>query len=362
MARMLVPLAALACCAFAAPAQAAPRHIQEALPLLQPLPLSAQQLQLGVLRAGVLARASYWGGAYTAKTGDVVNVFSSDAYPDDATDEARLQMFADFVAGLPHGSELGSLSIYVLPPTDVSATCGPDSLACYGDASGTGVLVVPGQWSDGFPELEVITHEYGHHIAENRDNAPWRAIDWGPKRWATAMGVCLAAKEERMFPGDEADHYTLNPGEAWAEAYRTAVWGAQMTLPLVVDSSLAPTPAALAAVLPDVTTPWSGVTDSTLAGRLVGKVVRKRVHKKLVVRRLPPAPQTFFVDTPLDGTLDVSLDSAPASATLVVFDANTGVQLAVGPSLETMICGTRSVRIVVTARVGGAFELSVAHP
>ena len=36
----------------------------------------------------------------------------------------------------------------------------------------------------------VLAHEYGHHIAAWRSNAPWEAVDWGPKHWASAMRAC----------------------------------------------------------------------------------------------------------------------------------------------------------------------------
>ena len=65
----------------------------------------------------------------------------------------------------------------------------------------------------------VITHEYGHHIAANRSNAPWLALDWGPKRWASAMQVCAKARQGVLVPGAEDPvQYTENPGEGWAES------------------------------------------------------------------------------------------------------------------------------------------------
>ena len=70
---------------------------------------------------------------------------------------------------------------------------------------------------------EVARHEYGHHIALNRSNAPWPAFDWGPKRWATAAHICPRVRWNTAYPGDESLLYKLNPGEAFAEAYRVLV-------------------------------------------------------------------------------------------------------------------------------------------
>jgi hypothetical protein len=37
---------------------------------------------------------------------------------------------------------------------------------------------------------EVVRHELGHHVAFNRLNTPWTAVNWGPKAWATDQDVC----------------------------------------------------------------------------------------------------------------------------------------------------------------------------
>src|SRR5207247_10694167 len=67
----------------------------------------------------------------------------------------------------------------------------------------------------------VITHEYGHHIAAHRSNAPWETLAWGPKRWASAMQVCARTRKNELVPGAEDPvHYVVNPGEGWAETYR----------------------------------------------------------------------------------------------------------------------------------------------
>ena len=65
------------------------------------------------------------------------------------------------------------VSVYLAPPSQVSAICGgEDILGCYGDDR----LVAPGEDMFEVSAESVITHEYGHHIAANRSNAPWRAL------------------------------------------------------------------------------------------------------------------------------------------------------------------------------------------
>ena len=65
----------------------------------------------------------------------------------------------------------------------------------------------------------MIAHEYGHHIAANRSNAPLQALDFGPKRWSSYELVCKNTEDGRLAPGDQSEYYRMNPGEAWAEAY-----------------------------------------------------------------------------------------------------------------------------------------------
>ena len=120
---------------------------------------------------------------YTASTNEQVDVSVSSAYP---ADQPIGQRWADFFAALPHGPELARLKAYVAPLSEVQVICGGSAVGCYGDDQ----LIVTNEPALGFAPEEVARHEYGHHIALNRSNAPWRAFDWGPKRWATAAHVC----------------------------------------------------------------------------------------------------------------------------------------------------------------------------
>src|SRR5215218_3106796 len=95
-------------------------------------------------RAGRLfalrATAAFWGGTYTANTGEPVHVEVSNAYPQDP---ALPQRWADYLASLIHGSELASLTAYLAPFDEVQSICGDDALACYSSQAQT--LVVPGE-------------------------------------------------------------------------------------------------------------------------------------------------------------------------------------------------------------------------
>ena len=382
MKRLVVTCAAVLGCLpvfAAAPATASPRRIEAMAPGWMTLPASAAQLEAteGTLRrtSGFRTTSAYWGGARTAASGETVNVYAADEYPHGADNEAALQSIADFVATLPHGEELQHVQIYVVTPAEMTANCGENAAACYGD----GILVIPGQWPTGLPGPEIITHEYGHHVAANRDNSPWQAVDWGPKSWETAMNVCGRVAAGTAFPGDEGAHYQLNPGEAWAESYRLAVWGSRTQLPLNVDASFQPTQAALDAALLDVSTPWAGPTATTVSGTfVVPKPVAKpkAKHKKKVpakkkkhpvkrhlsaVRTL--APRAFPLATPRDGTFTATVLDGPPGMFVSLVDATTHAVLS-PPNLGVSytLCGSRAVQLVVSSTRGGAFHIAVSAP
>src|SRR5256885_1188394 len=80
-------------------------------------------------------------------------------------------------------------------------------------------LVVPGDDPDSGVSAEAVAaHEYGHHVAAHRSDAPWPAIDYGTKRWSSYEQVCAKTRANQLFPGaEDIPNYTRNPGEAFAE-------------------------------------------------------------------------------------------------------------------------------------------------
>jgi hypothetical protein len=297
-------------------------------------------------------RGSYWGGSFTARTGEPVTVYFSTSYPQDT---AAAQKWADFLASLVHGSELSKLSAYLVTPREVASVCGEQALACYSRSDAS--LVAPGEDPD--PEISaeaVITHEYGHHVAANRSNAPWPAVDWGTKRWASAQGVCADVRGRRVFPGAEiSPGYRLNPGEGFAEAFRVlnerklgvaeAPWRA-------VSRLFYPDSAALSALEQDVRDRWLAPTRTTRGASLT---------KKLRSR-------TFTLATPLDGRMRLKL--SPPSGARVALDVYTTRPKRVAHltgrktlSVSRKVCGQRTLRVKVRRLSGrGTFQLVASIP
>jgi hypothetical protein len=292
--------------------------------------------RLPVLSPGGPLEDVRWAGqTYTASTGEAVDVSVSPPYQ---ADRAIGQRWADFFASLPHGPELQLLKAYVASLSEVHAICGASAVGCYGEDR----LILTNETASGFSPEEVARHEYGHHIALNRSNAPWPAFDWGPKHWATAAHICSRVRWNTAYPGDESLLYKLNPGEAFAEAYRvlvdTRLGETHPAWPLV-DPTFFPDQAALAATEQDVLSPWAGPTERTF-----------HVRGRLWSRRLA---------TPLDGTLTVHL-VRPAGITLIGDDGSAMRPTSRrGMSLTYQVCGQRWVAIVLTAPETGGRRVDV---
>ena len=103
------------------------------------------------------------------------------------------------VTSLVHGPEISTIQIYVATLALVQQTCGGQALGCYANNR----LIAMATDLPSISARAVLTHEYGHHIAQSSDNTPWPAIDYGPKRWSTVVGVCSRTASGELAPGDE---------------------------------------------------------------------------------------------------------------------------------------------------------------
>ena len=297
------------------------------------------------------APAGFTGGTVAASDGEQVAIYvQSDL---SAADPTMAQRWADMVTSLVHGAEIATIQVYVASLDRVQQFCGGQALGCYADDR----LIAMASDLPSITARAVLTHEYGHHIAQSSDNTPWSAVDYGPKRWSTVVGVCSRTASGELAPGDEGVRYTLNPGEAFAEDYRVlnerreglpeTFWG-------VVDRRFYPDQATLDAVAQDVTNPWHGPTTSTLTSSFTPRATGRG----------------FRIATPLDGTFRVTLTTpSKSSFTLRVVDPASGKELGSSTdtgrvkAVETNVCGERTVQVQVKRQRGsGPFSLVVARP
>jgi hypothetical protein len=301
----------------------------------------------------VRAEIEWRGGPITTSTGEVVDVRVSDALP---VETVTPESWAEFLAKSTHGSEISALTTYLAPLDEVQQLCGARALGCY---RGNSMVALAENTIDGTTPEEIVRHEYGHHIAFHRLNSPWRAIDWGPKQWASAANVCQRVSRREAFPGDEGANYEQNPGEAWAEVYRlmderkagitTASWR-------IVDSSFFPNEAVLQAAERDVVQPWTAGRTTSFR-RMFGKSTKR-------VWWIP-------VSTPLDGELRIAAtvpNGGLHEVALVGANRRTVIRRAqwVGQRLKRLVgavCGQRSLFVRVT-RSGtlGRVTVSISMP
>jgi hypothetical protein len=295
--------------------------------------------------------AAFSGGDYPVGGGETVTVLLSPSY---VPDGSVGQSWADLLASFAHNWELSSVTVILMPYNEVTAICGTEADACYDPQQEQ--IVLPGDDPpDGTPVEELAAHEYGHHIANNRDNTPWSAYEWGPKRWASYEGVCPRVRAGTAVPGAEnPDQYGLNPGEAFAESYRVLNGGQE---PWVrVDASWFPDSTDLDLIAADVNDPYAGPTTKSWGRRF-------RPHARA-------RDQYVYVNTPLDGSLEVRLRGRGSlDGDLFVYDAANGNLIAKrrayghDETLRTTVCGPSRLVVDVFRYSGtGAYSLRVTRP
>ena len=334
--------------AGSAAATGGPSRTPASVPLARAFDGQAGPARINRVALGAL---TWRGGPVTSSTGEVVRVFVSDSLPAETPEK-----WAEFLAGLTHGPELAQLTSNIASLAEVQELCGFRALGCY---SGNELVSLGEPASDGTTPEEVLRHEYGHHVAWNRLNTPWRAVDWGPKHWASAATVCPRVSRREAFPGDEGSNYAQNPGEAWAETYRlmderkagiaTATWP-------IVSPSFFPDEADLQAAERDVLEPW---TKST-------KTVFRRTFAKTAKN-----PWWISLPTPLDGDLVLNA-TLPAAGlhevALVGANRRTVLRKAQWIGQRTKratasVCGQRAhfVRVTPSGRAGPV-TITVSNP
>jgi hypothetical protein len=318
--------------------------------LVTPALASAQTFKDRVIEGDVGAHAAQ---AVPGTTTQRYPTADGLSIPVTAADPAVAQRYASFVGNLPHGAELASLHIVVVPASEVASACGGGDgdgiLACYGSNDQT--MIVPAEQSsgsDGITTDYVITHEYGHHIAAHRSNAPLEAIDFGPKRWSSYELVCSNTLDGRLAPGDEGENYLSNPGEGWAEAYARLVYPGMAWR---FTSLLKPTSGSLLAAMADVAQPWWTRVSQTFTGN---------------------GTRSFKLPLTLDGAFTLKLDGpARAQYDLVVWSGGKVEEKTSRPGSSDRIhyriaCRdrrTENLKITVIKRAGpaGPYTLKASY-
>jgi hypothetical protein len=278
--------------------------------------------------------------------------------------DADPQTIATFLGTLPHRDEIDLLNVDIEPPVELASSCGAgDAQACY--FPDQNLMIINGNDTaapDGASRAYVIAHEYGHHLANHRNNTPFAnpAIDWGPKNWASFARVCQGVRAGRYFPGNEDSHYFQNPGEAFAESYAHNRFPTD-PVPWEWPDFPDPHTGAFPSIQVDALDPWNGADADQRNGRFPKKQKRKprtRVNRKL---------KRF--DTPRDGDMKLTLNGADrAGLALKLFGDGRLIARSDGlgsrEQVSFQICGERHLTAVVRRhdRRRSRFSLSALLP
>ena len=292
--------AAIALGLAAGPAAAVAHDLEPLDPGAQPTGAAFAGFRDRVLPGHARASAAAGGFShlYRAADGSRVEVETSASIGDTPATRVAAQGYVDFLAGRLHGPELSLLRIFIGPPAEINSDCGGAEgvLACY--SRGEQRMYVPDRDpGDGGPFTRdyALTHEYGHHIAGNRSDYPFPALNYGAKYWSSYEHVCAGAENGLYFPGNQGVHYFQDPGESFADAY------AHLHYPDVLwqfAAGLRPDAGAFAAIRRDVLTPWKRQVRRTLSGFLgVGRDAR-----------------SFNLGVALDGVVQLKLHGPPGSS------------------------------------------------
>lgn len=298
-----------------------------------------------------VARSAASAGTYSAG-GYSFPIAVSDSY--DPNDRATWQSYADLLGSIDHAFELGLIRVFIAPPAEVSRICGGDetTLACY--VPNSNQLIIPGEVGPtGFPTEPAIVHEYGHHIANHRNDTPWSAFDYGGKYWSTYNDVCSLVRAGVLFPGNQGEHYADDPGESWAEGYAWSQ-GYRAVASWEYNRALLPDANDFAAIRTDVLKRWKRNTVRRFRGRL-----SRRKRKR-----------TFRIPISLDGAVRIKL-AGPRGTNFNLRLRKSGhtVKRTRRPgsrdSLRYRWCSTRRSKIVVQVvrkRGSGPFRLRLSWP
>lgn len=232
-------------------------------------------------------------------------------------DRAQVTPVVSLLEALPHGSELAKLELDVATPAEVRERCGEEAIACYDPREDEMVIDGQDEELEGEAAVSLIAHEYGHHIANNREGGIWSAFEAGTPRWSTYEEVCERTREGLLFPGNEGAHYWENPGEAFAQSYATLV---EPQTPWPYTSLLAPDETALQKLQEDVIDP--------VASRMTRWRVGSSADRGPAIGEALPVERASFArvfDAPFDGRVTLRLRTPEGGRYRAsVFDASTG--------------------------------------
>jgi hypothetical protein len=152
--------------------------------------------------------------------------------------------YASILSAAIHGDEISTVTLRIVPPSEITAVCGSAAAACYSHRRTGALIVVPAGRSDAL--AGIVLHEYGHHIDASTPIGGLREPN-GTVRWWAARGI-----QSLLDSGEAARDYQLgwdrSIGEIFAEDYVQA----NMTASFRIRWLAAPSAEILSAIRQDL--------------------------------------------------------------------------------------------------------------
>ena len=152
--------------------------------------------------------------------------------------------YASILSAAIHGDEISTVTIRIVPPSEITATCGSGAAACYSHRRTGALIVVPAGQSDAL--AAVVLHEYGHHIDASTPVGGLREPN-GTVRWWAARGI-----QSLLDSGEAARDYGLGWERSIAEIFAEDYVQANMTASFRIRWLAAPSVEILSAIRQDL--------------------------------------------------------------------------------------------------------------
>jgi hypothetical protein len=219
--------------------------------------------------------------------------------------------YASILSAAIHGDEISTVTIRIVPPTEITEICGSGAAACYSQRRTVALIVVPAGQSDSL--AGIVLHEYGHHVDASTPVAGLSEPN-GTVRWWAARGI-----QSLLDSGEAARDYRLgwerSIGEVFAEDYVQA----NMTALYKIRWLAPPTTEILSAIRQDLgaepASPAPPVTAEPLRVPLI--VLREGILRAGQARSVPftllgPGRRVTFTATARSGRvrMEVVCDGA----------------------------------------------------
>jgi hypothetical protein len=126
-----------------------------------------------------------------------------------------VEWYAALLRAAAHGDEISTVTIRVLPESQVAAFCGAAAAACYSRGRNTGLIVVPA--GRDIRIASTFLHEYGHHLDRTWSVAGVPELNGTPVWWQLRGMAQLAQTGQVAF--DYSRGWSRSIGEIFAEDY-----------------------------------------------------------------------------------------------------------------------------------------------